>query len=55
LNRRPEKPYHLDYVFASSDLVCLNSSALEIGTPSAWLEHSDHMPILANLTSRQPH
>ena len=47
MNRNVEKPYHIDYVFASSDLMSRDSSALEVGSPNKWLEHSDHMPIIA--------
>jgi endonuclease/exonuclease/phosphatase family metal-dependent hydrolase len=49
LNRKVDKPYHLDYVFASSDLICGAPSALKVGTPDLWLEHSDHMPIIVEL------
>ena len=49
LNRKVDKPYHLDYVFASFDLISGAPLELEVGTPDVWLEHSDHMPIIVEL------
>lgn len=46
LHRRPEKPYHIDYVFAAP---AWRTTALEIGVAENWLAHSDHMPILAEV------
>jgi endonuclease/exonuclease/phosphatase family metal-dependent hydrolase len=43
LYRKLSKPYHIDYVFLSEDL--LASSQMEIGKPETWLALSDHMPI----------
>jgi exonuclease III len=42
--RNPSKPYHIDYAFASSDI--LSTSSISIGSPSDWLEFSDHMPVV---------
>jgi exonuclease III len=47
--RKPERPYHIDYAFLSAPL--LKSSRLSIGAPSEWLEYSDHMPVIINMTS----
>jgi exonuclease III len=43
-NRKPEKPYHIDFVFSSSEF----SDALtrfEIGNAEHWLKFSDHLPL----------
>lgn len=44
LHRKPEKPYHIDYVFAAQ---AWRIEGLEIGAADEWLALSDHMPILA--------
>jgi exonuclease III len=43
LHRKLEKPYHIDYAFASSSL--LASVNLEIGKFNEWISFSDHMPV----------
>lgn len=43
LYRNREKPYHIDYAFASSDL--LSSCGLEVGSYDDWISSSDHMPL----------
>lgn len=45
--RNENKPYHVDYIFGSKDL--LNDYSLSVGESSAWLEHSDHMPLLLEI------
>ena len=45
--RNPRKPYHIDYVFISDNL--LESSSLEVGAIGDWLEFSDHAPLVANI------
>jgi exonuclease III len=45
LQRKQNKPYHIDYCFASTDLVekVVN---VEIGAYSNWIEYSDHSPLI---------
>lgn len=49
LYRKLERPYHIDYVFCSSDL--LNNCELEIGSVENWLKVSDHLPLSVKLNS----
>lgn len=49
LQRKNEKPYHIDYVFVSNDLK--NSCELEINTDNDPLEWSDHLPLAASITN----
>ncbi|WP_026956666.1 endonuclease/exonuclease/phosphatase family protein [Algoriphagus vanfongensis] len=44
LQRRLEKPYHIDYIFGSKNFQKINH--LEIGHQEVWLEISDHMPVI---------
>ena len=46
--RKPEKPYHIDYAFLSQAL--LPSAKLEIGNIETWLEYSDHMPVVVDIS-----
>ena len=45
MQRNLEKPYHIDYIFMPKSLL-ENGSNITIGEPIAWLEHSDHMPVI---------
>jgi exonuclease III len=45
--RRSDKPYHIDYAFLSE--ILLEGASLEVGTPTHWIEHSDHMPIIVHI------
>lgn len=47
LHRNIEKYYHIDYAFASSNLLPLAN--LEIGNPNEWMALSDHMPIIFDI------
>lgn len=47
LQRKLEKPYHIDYVFVSEDLI--GCSCLQIGKHDQWLNISDHMPLTLSI------
>jgi exonuclease III len=47
MQRNPNKPYHIDYAFIPERW--LEESSLNIGAPSDWLAHSDHMPLKIQL------
>jgi len=49
LQRNPNKPYHIDYAFCSSDLLGLSN--FEIGIKDEWLLVSDHMPLSLHIAS----
>ena len=47
LQRNKNKPYHIDYCFASEDI--LNKLInFEIGTYENWISHSDHSPLIVD-------
>ena len=43
--RHKNKPYHIDYCFASADLV-KKIKAVQIGDYDGWSPYSDHMPVI---------
>jgi exonuclease III len=45
--RHKGKPYHIDYCFASKDLIDKLQS-VEIGEYDFWIQYSDHVPLIAN-------
>jgi exonuclease III len=47
LQRNQNKPYHVDYAFASEDI--LSKCQLEIGLAEDWLHCSDHMPLIVDI------
>lgn len=47
--RNPEKPYHLDYVFAHRERLPDGWAGLSVGDPAEWLDLSDHMPVVVDL------
>lgn len=48
LQRKPEKPYHIDYAFLSATL--MPGAHLAIGPARQWLEHSDHLPLIIDIS-----
>jgi len=48
MQRKLDRPYHIDYAFVSKPL--MNSGSIDVGLPDKWLEVSDHMPIVFNLS-----
>ncbi len=47
LQKKIEKPYHIDYVFASTTFH--NSAIVHVGNAADWIALSDHMPVLVTL------
>lgn len=45
LYRHLDKPYHLDYCFASQDFI-KSMKSVEVGTYEDWTMHSDHKPLI---------
>lgn len=43
--RHQDKPYHIDYCFASADF-CAKLSSVEIGAHQDWASYSDHTPVM---------
>ena len=48
LQKKVEKPYHIDYIFASKKYHPKIIS-MEIGSVDTWLPFSDHMPIVVEI------
>lgn len=44
MQRKIDKPYHIDYCFASSNLI-EKLTNVEVGIYEAWTKHSDHKPL----------
>ncbi|MCK9413828.1 MAG: hypothetical protein M0Q53_16125 [Prolixibacteraceae bacterium] len=47
LHRKIDKPYHIDYCFASDNLMQQGYS-IKIGDYNDWIQLSDHVPIMIN-------
>lgn len=43
--RNPQKPYHVDYAFISTDLIPKGGPCVTVGEREDWLTLSDHMPL----------
>jgi exodeoxyribonuclease-3 len=43
--RHKDKPYHIDYCFASEDIAARLQS-VEIGEYDFWIKYSDHVPVI---------
>ena len=50
LYKHKDKPYHLDYCFASSDMTDKMQS-VEIGEYDFWKQFSDHVPLIVTFAS----
>lgn len=49
LHRNKNKPYHIDYCFASQDI--LNKlKSFEVGSYEKWIPHSDHSPLIVEFS-----
>ena len=48
LQRKLEKPYHIDYIFLSNNLIS-DFIEIKIGEIEKWLNYSDHLPIFSNV------
>jgi exodeoxyribonuclease III len=46
LYKNEQKPYHLDYCFASGDLTA-QLQLVEVGAHAHWSKYSDHVPVTA--------
>ncbi len=47
--RKPEKPFHIDFIFAHDCLISAENCRIQIGDPNIWLSLSDHMPMIADI------
>jgi exonuclease III len=43
--RHKDKPYHIDYCFASNDMM-QKLQSVEVGEYDLWTKHSDHVPLI---------
>ena len=46
--RHRNKPYHIDFCFASADII-KQLESVEIGEYDAWIKYSDHVPVTITL------
>ena len=49
--RHKDKPYHLDYCFASKELTA-GLDLVKIGSHKKWAPFSDHMPVIVNFKTK---
>jgi exonuclease III len=49
--RHKDKPYHIDYCFASSNFI-KHLQEVEIGTFRFWCRHSDHVPLIVTFKNK---
>lgn len=47
LTKNIKKPYHIDYCFASTELIT-EETTVQIGTYEDWIRLSDHMPLIVD-------
>jgi endonuclease/exonuclease/phosphatase family metal-dependent hydrolase len=50
MHHNQNKPYHIDYCFASQHLEVCN---VEVGSINDWVEKSDHMPIIVTFSDKR--
>ena len=43
--RQKDKPYHIDYCFASKDMI-QRLRSVEVGDYEFWNKYSDHVPVI---------
>jgi exodeoxyribonuclease III len=48
--RHRDKPYHIDYCFASTHFI-EKLQSVEIGNYEQWIKLSDHMPVIVSFDS----
>lgn len=51
LQRNKAKPYHIDFIFASNEILS-NMSNFEIGEIEKWLRYSDHLPLVCEINNQ---
>ena len=49
MHRNIRKPYHIDYIFASPGVI-KNGYNLQLETSEKWIDKSDHVPIILDIT-----
>ncbi len=49
--RKTEKPYHIDYFFASNSII-KDGFEISIGEAKNWIDISDHVPLILELKSK---
>jgi Exonuclease III len=47
MHRKIDRPYHIDYCFASENLI-RKLKNVEVGTYEAWTKYSDHKPLIVD-------
>ena len=47
MQRKIDRPYHIDFCFASLNLIDKLES-VKIGAYEKWTKHSDHKPLIVN-------
>lgn len=52
--RKIEKPYHIDYCFASNQFINQGSN-IQLGNPDEWIDISDHIPLIVDINTSSCH
>jgi len=53
LYRHKDKPYHIDYCFASAS-IAQKIESVEIGDHVFWMQYSDHVPVIVTFNDNWP-